>query len=344
MVGGYLAFIGWFCGLSGVGLMAGSADLTLAIVADKIVFILPGVLGGLFIYLSARWLRHMAVLPACILLELLVFYLALQLTGQTLEHVTEQGWIRKMEAPPVWYRTWDYFQFDKVVWSALPDLAFTELGMIFVVALSSSLDVAAIELELNQPLNYNRELSMVGLSNIVSGLTGGYTGSYIFSQSIFSLRTGIRSRLAGYVLALCQIIVLILPIPILAYVPNFFFGSLLSMICIDLMYEWLWDVRHKLTTAEYIVCLSTFGLIQVLKVEYGILAGVLLYVACRKMGLNMGDPGAKFDPLGEPPEDEVAEEYDDATCTEQSKLTKERHLGVEGAVPMSMQQYGSTVQ
>jgi SulP family sulfate permease len=44
--------------------------------------------------------------------------------------------------------------------------------MIFVVALSSSLDVAAIELELNSPLDYNHELKTVGISNIISGLTG----------------------------------------------------------------------------------------------------------------------------------------------------------------------------
>lgn len=231
----------------------------------------------------------MAVLPTCILLLIVLFYAALLLTGSTIESVTEQGWIRKMDPAPSWYHTWDFLRFDKVVWSALPNLALTELSMIFVVALSSSLDVAAIELELGEPLNYNRELSMVGVSNMVSGMTGGYTGSYIFSQSIFSLRAGIRSRLAGYVLALTQVVVLVLPVPILAYVPNFFFGSLLSMICVDLMYEWLWDVRTRLTLVEYVICLSTFGSIQFLGVEYGILAGVVLYVACRKVGIDVGE-------------------------------------------------------
>jgi SulP family sulfate permease len=160
--------------------------------------------------------------------------------------------------------------------------------MIFVVALSSSLDVAAIELELNEPLNYNNELTMIGISNFVSGLTGGYTGSYIFSQSIFSLRAGIRSRVAGFMLAFCEFIFLILPIPIMSYIPNFFFGSLLIMICIDLMYEWLWDVRKKITSAEYAVCLATFGLIQLLGVEYGIMTGVLVYVSFQKFGLDVG--------------------------------------------------------
>lgn len=232
----------------------------------------------------------MAVLPVGILLVVLFFYGVLWMTETTVAEATRNGWIREMDPPPVWYHSWEFLRLDKVDWNVFPSLALTEISMILVVALSSSLDVAAIELELKRPLDYNHELKMVGLSNFVSGMTGGYTGSYIFSQSIFSLRAGIRSRLAGYVLAMCQIIFLVLPVPILAYVPNFFFGSLLSMICIDLMFEWLWDVRHNLTTTEYAICLATFGLIHILSVEYGILASVVLHVVCKNVGLDVGVP------------------------------------------------------
>jgi MFS superfamily sulfate permease-like transporter len=201
----------------------------------------------------------------------------------SIQDATDEGWIRPSDPPPVWYHTWDYLRFNKVAWEALPSQTLTLISMIFVVALSSSLDVAAIELELQRPLNYNSELTMVGLSNVVSGLTGGYTGSYIFSQSIFCLRAGIRSRLAGFILAFVEMIVILLPFPILAYVPNFFFGSLLIMICVDLLHEWLWEVRYKLTTIEYSVCLATFVLIQLLGVEYGIFTGVGLYLVAAKL-------------------------------------------------------------
>jgi MFS superfamily sulfate permease-like transporter len=270
--------------------MANTSDETsFSSIAENIQFVAPGVIGGVFIYVSVRKLRHMAVLPICIFVELLLFYLVLWYKGVTVEQATDMGWIRSMDPPPFWYHTWDYLRFDKVLWSAFPGLFMRELSMIMVVALSSSLDVAAIELELNTPLDYNRELQMVGLSNLVSGVTGGYTGSYIFSQSIFSLRSGIRSRLAGYVLALTQVVFLVLPVPLLSYVPNFFFGSLLSMICIDLLVEWLWEIRKTVTTVEYIIALSTFALIQLLNVEYGMIAGVSIYVVALKLGLDIGN-------------------------------------------------------
>ena len=292
VVGGYLAYIGWFCGLAGVGLMSGGAsDINWSLVSDNWYLILPGVLSGLLLYICVRTLRHMAVLPCGILLLLALFYVVMWGRGSSIEDVTEHGWIRQTDtdSPLSWTDTWDLMKFDKVAWGVMPSLFLTELSMIFVVALSSSLDVAAIEIELQRPLDYNHELQTVGLSNLVSGLTGGYTGSYIFSQSIFSLRAGIRSRLAGYVLAGCQLVVFLLPFPILAYVPNFFFGSLLSLICVDLLYEWLWQVRDKVTAVEYVICLSTFGLIQWAGVEYGVVLGVFLYLAFRQVGLNVGN-------------------------------------------------------
>lgn len=183
---------------------------------------------------------------------------------------------------------WDFLKIEKVVFSVLPSQTLTVIAMISVVALSSSLDIAAIEIELKRPLDYNHELKTVGISNIISGITGGYTGSYIFSQTIFSLRMGIRSRLMGYVIAFFLLFAVVLPFDILSYIPNFFFGSLLMMICLDLLFEWLIDVREKVSTAEYVVLLGTFALLQVLGVEFGIIAGILLYLAIKKLGYDLG--------------------------------------------------------
>jgi len=241
------------------------------------------------IYYSLRKTRgHMAVLPGSIILLMVIFYVVLWITGTSVEEATEYGWINKAQETPSWIHTWDFLKPSKVVWSVLPSQIVTQLAMIGVVSLSSSLDIAAIEIEMKRPLDYNHELKTVGISNIVSGLTGGYTGSYIFSQTIFSLRSGIKSRLMGYLLSFFMLVTIVLPINILAYIPNFFFGSLLMLICVDLMFEWLIEVGEKVTPAEHVVVLSTFVLLQLLGVEFGILAGVGVYIVMKKMGYNVG--------------------------------------------------------
>lgn len=60
------------------------------------------------------------------------------------------------------------------------------------------------------------------------------------------------------------------------------------MICLDLLFEWLIDVREKVTPAEYVVVLMSFCLLLALGVEFGILAGICLYVAVDKMGFDVG--------------------------------------------------------
>lgn len=255
---------------------------------DAIIRIVPGVVGGIFIYFAVKTIRHMAVLPSCIVLLMLIFYSSLWATDTSVEEATRLGWINETAASQNWKHTWDFLKVDLVAWSVLPSQIGTLIAMISVVALSSSLDVAAIEIELQRPLDYNHELSTVGISNVISGLSGGYTGSYIFSQTIFSLRMGIRSRLMGYVIAFLSIVAVVIPFNILSYVPNCFFGALLMLICLDLMCEWLIDVRSKLSSVEYVVVLATFAMLQVLGVEFGILVGVLFHFILKKLGCDMG--------------------------------------------------------
>jgi len=293
VVGGYLAFIGFFCGQSGMALMAGVniehlSDWNNFCTIHRITLMLPGMISGLLIYLLARKIRHMAVLPTCIILLIVIFYIILAMSDVSISEARSNGWFIEANNPPVWYKTWHFLHPSYVIWSALPQCIVTLISMIFVVALSSSLDVAAIELEVAKPLDYNHEITTVGWSNVISGLTGGYTGSYIFSQSIFTLRSGINSRMCGYCIALIEFIVVILPFPVTSYLPNFFFGSLLIMICIDLMIEWLWESRNKSTKIEYYIAIATFLLIQYFGVEYGILLGFLVFFICYKLGYDVG--------------------------------------------------------
>ena len=48
-----------------------------------------------------------------------------------------------------------------VDWSQIPKIFYQWLGLCVVVSFSSTLDVAAIEMELGVPLDYDSELTMV---------------------------------------------------------------------------------------------------------------------------------------------------------------------------------------
>lgn len=107
VVGGYLAYIGFFCGQAGLALMAavnvtGLAEWYKFLNVDALVLLAPGVIGGCTIYFSVRTVRHMAVLPACIVMIMVAFYAILWATGTSVTQATEDGWINKAAKSPPW--------------------------------------------------------------------------------------------------------------------------------------------------------------------------------------------------------------------------------------------------
>lgn len=278
VVGGYLAFIGLYCLEAGLSLMTGLAiDGPAAwpqIFHPKYLKLaLPGVLVGILLLLLTMRLRHYLVLPTLLLSVPVIFFIvAVGMLGHSLAELRSDGWIDNDTSLVAFYKVWDNFRFSLVQWNAIPPQFPTFLGMYFVVAFSSSLDVAAIQMELGSQLDFNHELKTVGRANFVAGLCGGFTGSYIFSQTIFTMRNT-SSRGVGVVLILCEAALFLLPFSILSYIPKLFFGGILTLIAIDLMMDWLIHSYSTMHRAEFAVLLASFLAINVAGLEMGMLIG-----------------------------------------------------------------------
>jgi sulfate permease, SulP family len=99
VIGGYLAFIGLFCGQAGLALMAGVelktiADWGLLFESEKtLLLIIPGVVAGVGTYVLLRNVRSAFTLPACMGGILVGFYFVLWLSGASLEDARENGWV-----------------------------------------------------------------------------------------------------------------------------------------------------------------------------------------------------------------------------------------------------------
>ncbi|KAJ8533368.1 hypothetical protein ON010_g13886 [Phytophthora cinnamomi] len=194
-----------------------------------------------------------------------------------LDDARAAGWVAK---PPPSPRTiteiYGFYDFSKINFSHLTDQIPTWIAMYFVVAFSSSLDVAAVETALGKPLDHNHELQTVGISNLLSGLGGGFTGSYLFSQTIFTLRGKLDTRYVGLIVFALEIAIVLSPFSIIAYVPKVFFGALQMLVCLDLMLEWLYHARNKLLPREYGIVWFTFLSMVFVNLEGGILIGIVV--------------------------------------------------------------------
>lgn len=248
VIGGYLAFIGYFCLEAGLSLSSGKQLSGLKtwgalLSSDRaIILCTPGmVAGGLLTYVS-RTCKHFGALPLAIIIIPIIFYVLLMISGTELSSAREYGWVGPLSKPADITQVFSLYDLTNVEWSVLPYQVPVWAAMVVVVAFSSCLDIAAIEMDMGSSLDTNAELQTVGWSNFFSGICGGFTGSYIFSQTIFGLRSGFLSRYVSGIMIVLEAIVVLVTIDPLSYVPLYFFAATLIFIAIDLMVEWLWDV------------------------------------------------------------------------------------------------------
>ncbi|ETW00146.1 hypothetical protein, variant [Aphanomyces invadans] len=279
VVGGYLAYIGLFCLFAGLSLCTGlvvndfASTVQLA-TWNNIILCLPGVLGGYLFLVVSQKCDDAFSLPGVIVGVLFAFYVLLFGFGYSMEDARDAGWVGQLTPDANFSDMLSLFSFKDVQWHVMPSQVTTWLGMTFVVAFGSCLDVAAIEMDMGQKLDLNHELTSVGWSNFVSGLLGGYTGSYIFSQTIFTYRSKTNSRVVGLVVILSEFALVVMPTGLLSYVPRFFFAATLIFIAIDLMIEWLVLVYHKVLLREYLVLWLSFIAINVVDLEGGMVIGI----------------------------------------------------------------------
>jgi SulP family sulfate permease len=179
VVGGYLAYIGFFCGEAGLAMMGdvqvtGFADWSKFLEPGVRLHIIPGLIIGISMYKILGWARSPYALPACMAVVLSVFYCIMWWTGMSFQDAREEKWMMPLQPPGkqaysdlycictyVWFvsasplKAWEFYDISKVEWHLLLPQFPTWMGMWIIVAFSSCLDVAAIEMELGLPLDYN---------------------------------------------------------------------------------------------------------------------------------------------------------------------------------------------
>jgi hypothetical protein len=171
VIGGYLAFIGYFCCQAGIALCISKPLVSLSdwqyVIATKqsMILVAPGLIAGLILTLTSRYATSASVLPLTMVALPALFYIGMYALGMTMDEARDEGWIGAV-APPV--PIGDLFQlidFKLVRWDMITRLFGTWIGMVFVVSFASCLDVAAISLDMGEALDTNRELATVGICN-----------------------------------------------------------------------------------------------------------------------------------------------------------------------------------
>ncbi|KUF93273.1 inactive serine/threonine-protein kinase lvsG [Phytophthora nicotianae] len=279
VIGGYLAYTGIFCLFAGFAISTGLVvnDFSSMLDAFKdthnIILCVPGFIGGILLLVISKMYKNPFALSTAIVAMPVFFFLVLVAGSISLDEARESGWMEPAEKSASISEIISLYDASLVHWDQIPRQVVTWLGMVLIVAFSSSLDVVAIEIDMGSKLNINHELKTVGWSNIVSGLFGGYTGSYNFEQTIFTCRSKTNSRIVGVCVILAELAIVAIPVAVMSHVPTFFVAATLIFVALDLMLEWLILAYRKMYLRECVVVWLTFLAINFFSLELGIVAG-----------------------------------------------------------------------
>lgn len=132
-MGGYLAFIGYFCLEAGVALCISDtimkpSDWGLLFEERNLVLAVPGIIAGIALTAVARKCQDEAMLPISMVVIPVIFYVVLFFCGWSISEAREDGWVGETSAPVPVTDLFKLVDLSKVQWHLFKDLIPIWLG------------------------------------------------------------------------------------------------------------------------------------------------------------------------------------------------------------------------
>jgi len=288
VIGGFLGTTALLITLGGVRVITDRPLRfdTLASFANPMTMyeLLAGAALAFTIYLMWHRSRNPLALPAILVGGVMVAHIAFHFAGVSLEQAQMLGWT--FQSPPRASLTapWRLSDIENYPWQALPGLVGNLIAVIFVTAISTLFNTTGLEVATGREANLERELTVAGTANILSGLFGGYAGCISLSRSLLNTNGGATSRLSGLVVATVAVLMLVADPALLGYMPKFILGGLLIYLGIDQLNRWIVESRRRLSITEYLSLLAIIFIIM----TWGFIAGVLIgiVIGCATFALS----------------------------------------------------------
>ena len=239
---------------------------------------------ALVLYLTWHRSRTSFGLPAILIGGVIAAHIVFWFAGISLREAQASGWV--FQPPPSVHimLPWNAAEIGRYPWHELPDLLGNLIAVIFVTASTTLFNTTGIEVATQTEANLERELSVTGLANILSGAAGGYTGCISVSRSVLNFNSGGTGRLSGLTSAAISASMLALAPSLLGYMPKFVLGGLLIYLGVDQLHKWIVQSRRRLSFIEYLSLLA----IIVIIVQWGFIAGILIgvVIGCTTFALS----------------------------------------------------------
>lgn len=149
--------------------------------------------------------------------------------------------------------------FDKVHWAAIGRTIPAMFALTFFGILHVPINVPALALNTGEDnTDLDHELKLHGYSNFLSGCAGSIQNYLVYANTLFFIRSGGDSRLAGVILAAFTFGVMTIGPRVIGFIPVMMVGTLIFDLGFELLLEAVWRPRKKLKLPEYLTVRTNY--------------------------------------------------------------------------------------
>jgi sulfate permease, SulP family len=225
---------------------------------------------AIVLYLTWHRNRSSFGLPFILIGGVIAAHGAFWFAGISLAAAQAAGWTFQPPPHVSFMLPWSADDISRYPWYTLPDLIGNIVAVVFITASSTLFNSTGVEVAVNREANLERELTVAGLANLLSGVCGGYTGCISVSRTVLNAKSGGTGRLSGLTAAAISASMLAFAPTLLGYMPKFVLGGLLIYLGADTLHRWIIQSRRRLSFTEYLSLLA----IIVIIVQWGFIAGI----------------------------------------------------------------------
>jgi len=286
VIGGFLAGTGWLLVTGGIGVMADASfsftNPGTLFQSNLIIRWMPGLIFAVTMLAILNRYNHFLLLPGMLVGIALLFYSVAFSSGISASTLSAQGWLLGPFTSGNLLQSMSLTDLTLIHWDTILAQAGSIASIMLISMVSLLLNASGIELVVRQDMDLNHELKVMGLSNVLGGLTGGSVSYTALSTTTLNHRIGKGSAITGLVTAVMFTLPLFFGAAVLSYIPKMMLGSLLVLFGLSFLYEWIYQSWFSFSRLEYaviiliLVAIATLGYLQ--GVGLGIIATVVLFV------------------------------------------------------------------
>ncbi|HET9068355.1 MAG TPA: SulP family inorganic anion transporter [Amaricoccus sp.] len=286
LIGGFLAATGYLIVLGAIGMtLHRSVTIwTLGPLLDpaNVVLWLPWIAAGALLAFLLKRTDNGFLLPVGILALLAAFYLALLLTGTSIEAARARGLLLGPFGETSLLSGIDPGSFREIAWTEVAAHVPTMLAVAAMALLGGLLNSTGLEIATGREVDADRELRGTGIANLASAPFGAPVGFPVLSMTMFARSLGLGGPFPGLVLALGCLLTILFGADLLSRLPIGVFAAIVAFLGFDLLDSWLRVERRHLPARDFGIVLAilataaTVGFLQALAV--GLAAALLLFV------------------------------------------------------------------